>query len=52
MLAHLGESNEILMFISKKMPNNDVMLHSMIVRTALVKDPIEIFVCLQKDAKQ
>ena len=34
------------------MPNNVVTSHSLIVRTAMVNDPGEIIVCLQKDAKQ
>ena len=34
------------------MSNNGVKSHSMIVRSAPVNDPNEIFVCLQKDAKQ
>ena len=42
----------IFLFVFKKMPNNVVTSHSLIVRTALVNDPSEIFVCLQKDAKQ
>ena len=42
----------IFLFVFKKMPNNVVTSHSLIVRTALVNDPSEIFVCLQKGAKQ
>ena len=40
------------LFVFKKMPNNEMTSHSKIVRTALVNDPNDIFVCLQKDAKQ
>ena len=42
----------IFLFVFKKMPNNVVTSHSLIVRTALVNDPSEIFVCLQKYARQ
>ena len=38
------------LFVFKKMPNNGVTPLSMIVCTALVNDPNDIFVCLHKDA--
>ena len=39
-------------FVFKTMPNTSVKPNSMIVLTALVNVPSEIFVCLQKDFKQ
>ena len=51
-ILHWSTTLVRFLFIFKEMPNNGVTPLSMIVRTALVNISGEIFVCLQKDAKQ
>ena len=51
-IAHTALVNIKFLFFFKGITNNDVTPQSKIVHTALVNDSTEIFVCLQKDAKQ